>query len=187
MSKQVDMFEKPKILCLDVAFAAMGWAIAEVFPEDLVVLEAGAIKTKKESNKRHIYVADDDARRAAETARALIELRKRFRPQGIVAELPGGGAQSARAARTMGIATGIAVMFVEFVLLPVEWYTPGEGKLALGGSKKASKNEMISAAMKRWPDAGWPEKKGDQEHAADAAGVLVAAVEGNLVRAMRGM
>lgn len=180
------------ILALDVGFVATGWS---VFAPGLVA--CGCIRTERSAKKRGIRVADDDAERCGVLARGLRELLRVGYPQvlGVVAELPTGGAQGARANRAMGMATGVVVATVEDCGVGAEWVAPDAVKQAATGRRNASKDEMIRLALKRWPaigrwcpegrvvcDAGTPAWA--LEHIADACWAFEAARNGALVRAV---
>ena len=138
---------------------------------------------RESSRKRGVRKADDDAERAALIARGLKQLVKDHAINGILAELPHGGAKGARALRTMGLATGVVVAVVELRELPCEWYDPQSVKL-VAGKKNASKLDVERAVLKRWPQAQLPSAKGQREHCADAIAVFMAAEEANLIRAL---
>ena len=179
------------ILALDVGFAHTGYVVArqEIWPwdGDWAFLEIGCIETEQSAKKREVRAADDRARRAAEMYRGIVNVARRHGVVAVLVELPHGGAQSARAASAMAAAAAIAACAVEALGVFHEWYTPDAVKVAACGRKNASKDEVMDAARKRWPDAPWPTTKGRLEHAADAAFVLRAAEGGVAVRLARGM
>ena len=97
----------------------------------------------------------------------------------VFAEIPS-GAQSARAAFALGMATGI-LSCIETPLIEVQ---PSETKMAAVGTKTASKEEMVEWAVARFPDAPWIKtKKGGilkkNEHLADAVAVGYAGLKTN--------
>lgn len=172
----------PYVLALDVGFASMGWAVADRTGRPVAT---GTIVTKKSDRKGSIRVADDQARRAAEMFRRLAGLAESWALSGVVAELPHGGAKSARAMASMAAGSALAAAFAEAHKLPVEWYTPGDCKVALIGRRNASKEEIEARVRAFFPEVVWPTTKAMREHAVDAAAVLVAAREGNIMRALK--
>lgn len=135
-----------------------------------------------ESRKGKVVRSNSDDLRCA------MELHKAFvaRCAGSVtcfAEIPS-GAQSARAAMTLGIAVGV----VAACPIPITQVQPLETKLATVGSKTASKAEMIAWATAMYPKLPWllsrPSKKNpnklwadDNEHMADAIAIAHAGVQ----------
>lgn len=97
----------------------------------------------------------------------------------IFVEVPA-GSQSARACVSYGICIG----FLGSLTTPLIQVTPTEVKIALTGSKTATKNDMISAAVEIYPDAPWlyQRRKGvnellaKNEHLADSIGAVHAGV-----------
>lgn len=97
------------------------------------------------------------------------------------------GSQSARAMASYGVCVGIlgAVRSLDIPLIEV---TAGAVKQALTGSKNATKQQMIDAGVRLYPEASWPRyeqggkgfKKGDihskAEHVADGLGAIHAGV-----------
>lgn len=167
---------RPRILGLDPALCATGWAVGEL-AGSLELLEVGAIRTAPSPKKRGLLKAHDDARRIDELARGVLDLVARHRPKLLVVELPHGGAKSSRAARALGIATGLAATLAAACRLPVEWVQPDELKRQLCGSRAAGKAAVQAAVLERWPAVDWPRTKAELEHAADAAAALAVAAD----------
>lgn len=165
------------ILSLDVGISSCGWAVFE----DGRPVASGCIKTEK-SKKKTVRTADDSADRAATVAMSLRAIVDAFSVVATLGELPSGGAQSAQAMKLMSLATGTVAATMAILDLPVEWTTPNEVKLAMCGKRNASKDEMMAAALKRFPGAPFPKTKGHFEHVADACGVYLALQHGNIVK-----
>lgn len=170
---------KIRVLGLDPAFAAFGVVIADL---DLTTLELDVvamhlIKTEKQASKGY-RVSSDNLRRAREINTAL----EQYYPEAelIFSEIPQ-GSQSAKACTALGIAVGI----VASGPLPIIEVTAFEVKKNAVGKKTASKGEMIEWATSLYPLASWKVKsrKGkitytaDNEHLADAIGVIAAGVK----------
>ena len=169
---------KIKVLGVDMAFENMGLAFAEVdvFTHEIAVVELRLVKTEARSGKQ-VRKSSDDLRRAKELMAALVEASSRV--DLAMAEVPG-GSQSARAAKTLGIATGVLAA----CRAPLVEVSPEEVKLAAVGKKTASKEEMRQWAYERHPEANWLTRKlkgqfvplSDNEHLADAVAAIHAGV-----------
>ncbi|OUN01377.1 MAG: hypothetical protein BAA04_07100 [Firmicutes bacterium ZCTH02-B6] len=170
------------ILGIDPGFGAMGMAVVDVRQRTWAVVHSRAVRTQRSTRKTTVRVADDDAERARQLAAALHEVIREYRPMGAIVELPNGGARGARAARALGIATGVVVAVLHVAGLPVEWVTPADVK-SVAGTRNASKADVQEAVRRllSWP-VGWPEEAWAQEHIADAAAAVLAAETGTLVR-----
>ena len=103
------------------------------------------------------------------------------------AEMPTGG-QSASASKAFGMCIGMlsSVGLAGNYRGSLVQVQPSEVKKAATGSKNASKDEMISWATAKWPDAtGWLRLGGkptgrllnDNEHLADACGAIEAGLQ----------
>ena len=97
------------------------------------------------------------------------------------------GSQSARAMASYGICVGV-LGALRATGIPFFEVTPTEVKMALTGDKNASKDRMITAAMKLHPNAPWPLYKtkcseaissAKAEHMADAIGAIYAGIHTN--------
>lgn len=167
----------PTLLSLDVGFGHCGWV---VFDEGAPIA-CGTIVTEKDKRKT-VRQSDDNAYRAAVLALQLRDLVRCYSVTGIIGELPHGGALSAVAIKHMALATGIVAATAAVLDVPVEWTDPNSVKLAMCGMRSATKDEMMDAARKRYPDYPWPKQKGIFEHIADAVGVFLAMQGSNLIR-----
>lgn len=161
------------ILGLDPSLTAYGWAVLRV--DDGAVVDAGCIRTQPAKGKQHAYVGDDDTLRVRVITRELARVVQRHTPRAIAYETSG-GAQSARAARALGIACGITGALVEcaaelleigIVEVPV---TAREAKSATG-STSASKADVVEWASSRAPDQMWGAPVPVREAIADSIAV----------------
>jgi len=169
------------VMGIDAGFQAMGVVIAQ----GRTILHAATCRTERQTKKRGVRVADDDAERCQTLARFLLDMVQTYRPAGAVVELPHGGAQGARANRSMGMATGVVAAVLEATGIPAEWVTPSDVKKAATGRRDGSK-EAVAQAVRRaftW-QAAPPSTKTEAEHVFDAAGALLAAEHGMLMRAL---
>lgn len=174
------------LLVLDVGFANMGWL---VFHEKKIV-DCGVIQTEK-TQKKSTRVADDHAYRSIILAQKLNGIIQKYDVQGIIGELPSGGAQSAKAMAFMSSAISVVSAVGTLCDLPMEWATPMEVKKALVGNRSASKEQMMDKATemfgfsfndKKWICNDKKFGKGEFEHIADATGVYLALKNDNLVK-----
>ena len=93
------------------------------------------------------------------------------------------GSQSARAMASYGVCVGVLGSLSGMNINIIE-ISPEENKKALTGTKTATKEAMIAAAMSEYPTANWPrhdrngatykkgDLKGEAEHVADAIGAI---------------
>lgn len=182
-----------KILTIDAGLAHTGVAMFGYSEGKWQVVESRLLTTEKMANKRAVRVADDTADRIQLVFRELRDMVERHSNDGkvigLAAELPSGGGKSASAIKAMAIATAIPSCLAEAIRLPSEWVTPTEVKKAMTGSATASKDDMMSMALKKYGNAPFQhfiKKDGTPlnkfEHVADAVGVFEAIRNGNLAR-----
>ncbi len=172
------------VMGIDAGFGAVGWVLVDLARDEVVHYEA--LKTRKQSDKRGLRVADDDARRCQKVARRILEAHREHQPMGWIVELPNAGAQSARANRAMGMATAIISTLVEIEDVPVEWVTPNMVKEVVAGKRSASKGEVrdtVHEALMWPPDMDL--YKWEASHIHDAAGAVLAGRDGNMVAALQ--
>ena len=87
----------------------------------------------------------------------------------------------------MGMATGVVAATIEALRLAAEWVTPGAVKKAAAGHIQATKDEVQVAVFRRfeWTDGTIGRYEWQREHVADAAGAVLAASAGTLLRTLR--
>ena len=183
-----------RVLALDVAFAHLGWAIIEPYKNQDVVTHVGCIDNKSDPKKKKTLLASNyTADRVAKVYQELSNIYDEYKPHCIVAELPTGGGKSMKAVEGMSLGMGIVVCLVTANAAAAQWTTPNEGKIAMCRSKTASKLDMQSAAMDKFPELREmvPKSKDKKsqsglegwfEHSADAVAAYLAARRGSLVR-----
>lgn len=172
------------ILAIDAGFAHMGVVVAD----GSQILFTQTIHTEKASGKKGIRVADDDVERCQTLARFLSDVITQHKPEGAIVEFPSGGAQGARANRAMGMATAAVAAVLEMHRLPVEVVTPQAVKKASTGRQDGSKEQVEETVRQRFDWGKWmPKTKKDREHVTDAAGAILAAQNGTLMRALERM
>lgn len=161
-----------KVLAIDPSFTNTGWCIAryDLAERSVDILEGGLISTEKAAVKT-IRRSSDDLRRAKEISRALSKRAEQV--DMVFAEIPT-GTQSARASWALGIALGCLANVA--LRSPMIEITPTMTKLAATGRKDATKEEIITWAIAKYPHLPWIKgRKGispRNEHMADSVGVL---------------
>lgn len=184
-----------KILAMDVAYTNIGWASIEPYTDAAVINDVGTIKNPAPKAKTKKSVRDSDLKieRLQRLYRELKELIALHEPDGVIAEIPGGGGKSSKAVAGMAMGTAIVAAAIEELGLAAEWTTERDGKLAVCRRADASKLEMQSAIFKKFPElrkmvpkSKSPKSKsgyeGWFEHSADAIAAYEAAKHGTLVR-----
>jgi len=175
---------KIKAVGIDAAFANMGFAHVNIDRGGLVTCTGlKLISTEGKSDGKGVRKSSTELRRARELHDAMVAECL----GNVIAfvEVPS-GSQSASAARSLGIAVGV----LSGCPVPIIEVSPMEVKIAVTGDRKikATKEDVINWAVKRWPDAGWilherngkTWKKGDlqncNEHLADALATIAAGI-----------
>lgn len=186
------------ILGLDPAFSNTGIVLAEydLRRATIAIKELRLVHTESDkAGRKTVRKNSDDLRRATETLRALDLAIADHQPSFAFCEVPI-GAQSARAAWSLGIAVGLIAHVGS--LVPLIQLTPKEVK-DVTGEVQPDKADMIRWASKMYPAANWPRKSngsiiaGKAEHMADATAAIHAGVltdefrrTVSLLRVMRG-
>ncbi len=180
------------VLALDVSYTNIGWAIIEPYQNKDLVIEVGTIKNPSDAQKKKEFLTSNyDIQRIAKVYTELKEIYQTRKPNCIVAEIPSSGGRSQISAIGMARGTTLVACLVTEFSIPAQWTTPDDGKIALYGSKKASKVQMIHAAIKQFPEVlemvstSKRSKSGYEgwfEHSADAIAGFLAARKGSLVR-----
>jgi len=178
------VIEMNHIIGIDLGFAATGIVIYDITADKLV--KAVTVRTQKDNTRKGLRTADDDMRRCIEMVAPIRRCLEEF-PGLVAVELPSGGTQSSRAARAMGMATGMLGGILGCIDRPVEYYTPGECKKVMTGDRNASKAKVEGAVVDRFGSAVFGKTKTMREHQVDAAAAVVAAMEyGQIYRVLRG-
>jgi Holliday junction resolvasome RuvABC endonuclease subunit len=170
---------KIKLVGFDPAVRNLGiaWATYNTDTGELDVEKLRLVKTENQAGKT-VRKSSDDMRRGRILHEAMTDC---CRTAAIaIAEIPE-GTQSARGAMSNGICIGVLVGCP----IPLIEVAPNDTKLAAVGIKTATKGEMIAWAVAKYPDLNWLRQKrkgvmeliNDNEHLADAIGVLHAGVK----------
>jgi len=133
------------ILALDVGFRSTGCA---VFDKGRII-HVVTLHTEK-AHKKNVRVADDTVERAALMAQQISTTYDMYNCQGVVAELPTGGSQNARAAAQMFGAICIIGAIIGLKEIPCEFCTPRDVKMAITGSAKASKEYVMRKVVRMY-------------------------------------
>lgn len=126
------------LLTCDIAFSHFGWVAVDLGKP----VACGVIETEK-TKRKGILVSDDYYHRSTKLITELHKVVQTFAVQGILGELPSGGAKSSRAAIQMNMSTGIVAALTYFTKLPAEFCTPNDVKLATVGTRAATKPEIM--------------------------------------------
>jgi len=161
------------IIGIDPGFTATGVAIYNM--ETRKIEQVGCVKTKPSSKKGKILVANDDLARATVIVRYLSLVIKNY-PGILAIELPHGGAQSSRAARTLGIVTGL-LAGIEAISKPsLDYFTPGDIKKVICNKVNASKQEVEKGVLDYFKEDVYSKVKNEREHQIDAAACIIAEI-----------
>lgn len=166
---------------LDPSLRNFGLAKAyfDIDTEKLEVFGLELCETAKETGKV-VRQNSDDLRRGGEICSKMHAWIEDCAV--VFGEIPS-GAQSAAAAKALGISTGLlsTIGHVGPFNGRLVQVTASEVKYGACGSKNAAKHEMIEWATTTWPDAPWMKTKkgvilGKNEHLADACGAIHAGI-----------
>lgn len=177
------------ILGLDPGFASFGWALVEVSRAAdgapvALPFTCGVIRTAKATAKEHIFAAEDVVQRATQIYKALGQIMNHA---DVVSAESLSYPRSASVSAQMGVAWGVVASLVAERNLPLVQLGPQAAKKALTGLKSASKAEVQAAVELKLPAAAPMLEEilaSKREHAADAFGLALCALDSESVRAM---
>lgn len=156
------------------------WGVAESFLD----LTTGYLDTPrcsiiepKEKKGRQVRQNSTDLAIAEQLAKQALGVARRVKV--VFVECPV-GSKSARAMASYGMCVGV-LGAIRAEGIPLVEVSPEEVKLAFTGNKTASKNDMITEAVRLYPAANFPAGRGDKladkaEHVADAIAAIHAGV-----------
>lgn len=161
------------IVGVDGGLAHMGIAASKLTRTrdalSMELLGGLVVETAPSPKKLGIRKGDDNMRRARVVAKALKEVVLMRRPALLVYEAQSFGMKGNIAARQAGTAFGVIAGIAESAGLPMLCVTPGDIKKAVCPElPKASKDDVILAVERLWPNVPWPAKRDNYEHLADA-------------------
>lgn len=169
------------ILTNDPSLAAWGWAVVDFGGR---VIDSGIIKTESQAKKLRIRKGDDRIRRVSEIVQALLELINIYDVRMILSELPH-GSQNAQAAMMVGMVGGVVQAMADCLGIPVEWYSEGDAKKALVGSRSATKEKIKNKVAKLY-NITWTGPKYRDEAVADALAVYnVARQQSQMIKLLK--
>jgi crossover junction endodeoxyribonuclease RuvC len=173
------------VLGIDPSLTNLGIAALDVagdYREDRIV-EMQVIQTEPNP---HLLKGKDDAARVCKLTIGLDNAIVKHRPAALVVEVPA-ATRGYRAARALALGWGLVVVVARMRGLPLVQVQPLEVKKAMCGTKKAEKAEIILAVERRFSEVPWPEDVSQRawEHAADAVGAVVAALDDEVIRMVR--
>lgn len=184
-----------RIVGVDPGFATLGLACVEVSCVGKIgaprwvetssrILEVVAIKTVA-SGRKEKRNDEDVRRRLSEIVDTASRFFTEYRPA-LVAFESAALVRSSTVSQKIGLGWGGVFALVRTAGAAVEVYDPMELKVGCGLKKSASKLEVQKAVEKTWAVfTDWPrmpKKKTIVEHAADAAGVVLTAMQGEQFR-----
>lgn len=172
------------ILACDPSLTGWGWAIINW---DGSVVDTGMIKTEPLHKKMRIRVGDDFARRIKEIVQVLFTNIKTHNVNYMVCELPH-GSQNANAAKMVGAVPSIMETMAMTLDLGLEWYSEADGKKIVLGKTSGSKDDMVKAIKKLFPEVYFKPTgaKAINEAVADSlACYMIASVQSNTMKMMK--
>ena len=176
-----------KVISIDAAFANMGLAAATIATDGSIRCDGLMLVSTERENGKVVRKSSDDLRRACLLVQELKRWTELHQPKLAFAEVPS-GSQSASAARALGIAVGVLAS----CSVPIIEVSPLEVKRLFGAGKKgATKEQIISWAVKHWPNAEWKRHRGsitkNNEHLADAMAVISAGMKTPAFQLLQGL
>lgn len=150
------------------ALATLSLAPVNVTPGAGRVVRSWVVRTEKRSRKLAVRASGDNVRRARHLAQEL-EVALACEAQ----SWPRNAGASAKVALASGVVCGLA----ELHGLPLVQASPQDVKRAVCGVKTASKDDVIGAIERRFPDVEWPKPNSVIEHTADAVASVVACLD----------
>jgi Holliday junction resolvasome RuvABC endonuclease subunit len=172
------------VIGIDPSLCNTGIAVMELQPNGERLLGVSVVRTAPSAKRRKVLAAEDGARRVAEIVAALDAAIATARPVALAVEAPA-GSKGAQAARALALAFGAVIAVAKVRGLPLVQVQPGDVKRAMCRQKGASKDDVILAVEARYPEVEWPTPQGVWEHAADAVGAIVAALDSETLRLAR--
>lgn len=158
---------KFKVLTNDPSLTAWGWAVIN---ENGIVLEAGCIKTESQTTKMRIRAGDDRTRRIGQILNVLVPVIREHKIDYILSELPH-GSQNYNAAVMVGMVPGIIETLSACFDVAVEWFSESDSKKCILGRGEFSKQDMVKAIHKVFPEYAFSGIKYKDEAIADALAI----------------
>lgn len=132
-----------KILAVDTGLTSTGLAVLSLEDDGPRLVAWKCLHTEPQAKKKNIYVAHDDILRAVDITKGIMEFYCEHECRAMVCELAMSGSRDNRAARAIGIVTGLMSAIWAALRCPAEWITPDESRIAGGWDKEAHKIPKI--------------------------------------------
>ena len=179
------------VLGVDPGLGHCGWVLAQLEPGPtaITIRDLGVIKTKRSDRKRGVRESDDLLRRVRSFYQQLGDVLRHNEVFAICAESmswPRNAASTAKIALCWGALAALASERG----LPFVQASPQEVKRAMCNRADASKEEVAAAVTKHMPEVESLLRlgrlpAGQHEHAYDAAAVVLACLDSDVVRMAR--
>ena len=175
------------ILGIDGGFGNLGWSVVEIGASTARLVELGCVTTKP--SQRKVLKTDDNIQRCRELVRALRPVWADSSPVAIAAESMSWPRNASSSAK-IGIAWGVVITLAELLSLPIIATSPQGIKKALTNDASASKAKVQAAveAIHGFENLAAllePIVKTRREHPVDATAAVIAALDTEIVRAIR--
>lgn len=174
------------IIGIDTGFRCFGLADLQFGPKgSLELLRATVLRTEKSAKKQAVLTASDNLRRLAELTAGF----STWLDDEVVAICCEGVSlvRSASVNFQIGLSFGMVTALAQQRDIPILQVSPQNLKLAVAGSKSATKDEVIAAVGKQFPKTPWPKARGLHEHMADAVGAVIACLQHPTILAVKKM
>jgi Holliday junction resolvasome RuvABC endonuclease subunit len=176
----------PTLLAIDPGFRNTGWIVVRVHRISPEFIACGLIRTQKDTRK--VLTAVDDWRCYRQIALELDAVMRSHGPRAVVVETPA-GSKSVRAARAMASAFALCASVTELAGVPAVLVSADDAKLAATGKRNGSK-AGVAAAVASFVDPvhvaqAVGRAKTKAEHITDAAALVLAAWDSDVVRLLR--
>jgi crossover junction endodeoxyribonuclease RuvC len=174
------------ILGVDPGLASCGWAVLRLTDQPEVV-GMGVIRTMASSKKQHILAVEDNVRRTRQLAEEISKLLAH--PTFLVGAEAMSFPRSASSSGKLCLCWGALVGLLQARNLPLVQTSPRDIKRRITGNGSASKEDVEKALRKRFAVTGLltDVPRGQHNHAFDALGAAVAAMDSDIVRAALSM
>lgn len=140
------------VLGLDPGFANIGIAVVRIDGDRMVPVYLDVLRTSKSDAKRQVRASEDNFDRAKDIAATLRELAVRYDVRMLTAETMS-FPRNASVAAKMAMCWGVIAALADGLELPLAQASPQEIKKAVCGNKSASKEDVVDAVRKLFPES----------------------------------
>lgn len=176
-----------RVLGVDPGFASLGYAVVDLDDVSETPLCMGVVETKKNNRKQKVLACEDNFVRAQELIRQVHALVTSYDVKAICAEAMSFPRNASTAAK-MALAWGAMAALCDYESMPMVQATPQQIKKVVASKRTASKTDIQDALVNRYPEVDRMLDnlaKTKREHAADALGAVVAALDSDVIRMVR--